>query len=138
MNNTGTNVQHIVKKHWKSALFTYGISLMYFSLSWFTGRNLGWSYDILHIEMLGNYFYNTSFWLFLCQKYGAIHCVFNSKFIVDIIQNNKTTFLFYCLVVVSPVFPPTDCIKIFYSARKSMENKYLFYVWALHYLTEEY
>lgn len=73
--------------------------------------------------------------MLLCEKYGAIHCVFNSKLIVDVIQNNKTTFLFYCLVIVSPVFPPIDCIKRFYSARKSMENKYLFYVWALHYLT---
>lgn len=65
--------------------------------------------------------------MFLCQKCGTIHCVFNKKLIVYVIQNNKSAFLFYCPVIVSPVFPPIDCMKRLYSARKPMEYKYLFY-----------
>lgn len=68
--------------------------------------------------------------MFLCQKYGTIHCIFNSKLIVDVIQNNKSAFLFYCLVIVPPVFPPIDCIKRLCSARKPMEQKYLFYAFS--------
>lgn len=41
--------QHILKNHWQSALFTYGISSMYFSFSLSSGSNLCLMYDILHI-----------------------------------------------------------------------------------------
>lgn len=33
--------------------------------------------------------------MFLCQKYGISHYVFNNKLIVVVIQKNKT-FFFYC------------------------------------------
>lgn len=69
--------------------------------------------------------------MFLCQNYGTIHCIFNNKFIMDVIHNDKAAFFFCCLVNVSPVFPPIDCKEWPYCARKTTKYKHLSYVSAL-------
>lgn len=56
--------------------------------------------------------------MFLCQNLGTIHRIFKNMLMVDVIQNDKTAFLFCCLVIVSPVFCPIDCMEQLYSARK--------------------
>lgn len=76
--------------------------------------------------------------MFLWENYGTIHCIFNDTLIVDVIKNDKMAFLFCCLVIVFPVFPPIDYLERLYSTKKPAKTKYLSYLCASHNLTEEY